>query len=137
MCGEKIMARGLRPCRPQSPPRVWGKDQLILVLLACTLITPTCVGKRSHSLPYASGSSNHPHVCGEKMRGMCMRGTPMGSPPRVWGKDKQISRILHLIRITPTCVGKRILGYDRLRGVQDHPHVCGEKFNPPKTLFTN
>ena len=51
----------------------------------------------------------------------------MGSPPRVWGKDKQISRILHLIRITPTCVGKRILGYDRLRGVQDHPHVCGEK----------
>ena len=51
-----------------------------------------------------------------------------GSPPRVWGKGKKIFLFVLAFRITPTCVGKRIVFRKALHILKDHPHVCGEKF---------
>lgn len=51
----------------------------------------------------------------------------LGSSPRVWGKVSIRVLITIILRITPTCVGKRIRSSCRSSRARNPPHVCGEK----------
>ncbi len=46
----------------------------------------------------------------------------------MWGKEDDENIPEPSDRITPTYVGKRILGISGNLTPKDHPHVCGEKF---------
>ena len=49
-----------------------------------------------------------------------------GTPPRVWGKLKQVTIFSVTCRYTPTRVGKTVPGIVRTIEIQVHPHACGE-----------
>ena len=87
VCGEKDKWRELMHCPEGSPPRVRGKGLRFRFHKPCAGITPACAGKSDPEKRRTSGSGDHPRVCGEKHvlpNGLPL---PMGSPPRVRGKD--------------------------------------------------
>jgi len=92
-----------------SPPRVWGNVPLLFHPRHPKRFTPTCVGKRPCPAGEGAGATVHPHVCGET--GSAVGGPVLrsGSPPRVWGNDRQCE-------VNPECCAV-------------HPHVCGETWN--------
>ena len=56
---------------------------------------------------------------------------PIGSPPRVRGKDTHFFALLALNGITPACAGKSPASGPVWRKRGDHPRVCGEKHGAP------
>ena len=68
-------------------------------------------------------------MCGEKLCDYYTTGTPLGSPPRVRGKESY--RVIKSVRyrITPACAGKSLCLFSACAGYRDHPRVCGEKLN--------
>ena len=129
VCGEKLSKPRKRNGGGGSPPRVWGKGYTAFPAQFSPRITPTCVGKRyadfegmadSEDHPHVCGEKffdsfeltlgkDHPHVCGEKYYANYTLVLSLGSPPRVWGKATKILNSSESVRITPTCVGKRML----------------------------
>ena len=90
-------------------------------------ITPTCVGKSLPSVVMKNADEDHPHLRGEKRARPESPGLTQGSPPLAWGKVRLSTRKTGAIRITPTCVGKR-LRWERISFMlKDHPHLRGEK----------
>ena len=71
-------------------------------------------------------------MCGESPDMTLKELYELGSPPHVWGKLEQITIIIRLPGITPTCVGKAKSGLHKLAPDEDHPHMCGE--SPDMTL---
>ena len=66
-------------------------------------------------------------MCGEK-NGVEFRDSfKLGSPPRVRGKDAQLTLLYYPPRITPACAGKSHHICKKVPVNQDHPRVCGEK----------
>ena len=68
-------------------PRVRGKDGFDLLFVAEVGITPACAGKRRNLEIERHCRGDHPRVCGEKRLQAMRYGFPVGSPPRVRGKD--------------------------------------------------
>jgi len=64
---------------------------------------------------------------GEKMTRKTFELFASGSSPHAWGKDPPLQQCYQIIRIIPTCVGKRKAVYLDRRHVTDHPHMRGEK----------
>ncbi len=111
-----------------SPPRVWGKRQLLdlqrslhrftptrvgktyCLVLADDLqplrFTPTRVGKTCRRRRKRPSASVHPHACGENSIFANSAAATSGSPPRVWGKLVPLRAPTRLRRFTPTRVGK-------------------------------
>ena len=70
-----------------SPPRVWGKLELIWRLPLLTRFTPTRVGKTILSASArARWNGSPPRVWGKHSRYVMPEEEVNGSPPRVWGK---------------------------------------------------
>ena len=106
-CGEKAACIGCRRRVLGSPPPMWGKARSANVYPCAIRITPTHVGK---SKVYRAGSGaleDHPHPCGEKCLIQHLTAGALGSPPPMWGKDKNVLTNSEKFRITPTHVGKR------------------------------
>ena len=102
VCGEKLPYHQSAVSALGSPPRVWGKVLPKTAVECPHRITPTCVGKSYHHPASPDPYKDHPHVCGEKNL-------------IIFWKAEQIHfscdfQMLSL-RITPTCVGKRISSY--------------------------
>ncbi len=72
-----------------------------------------------------SGSSVHPHACGEHCEGCCEG----GSSPRLWGTRNQMGTVLQTIRFIPTPVGNTSSDPFHLWLDTVHPHACGEHCN--------
>ena len=66
-------------------------------------------------------------MCGEKLSPAGAARLPLGSPPRVRGKDIGFFGRFYTLRITPACAGKRLVTLHKSRLHKDHPRVCGEK----------
>ena len=66
-------------------------------------------------------------ACGEKWHSIRPVWLPVGSPPRVRGKDATIAFLRKQTRITPACAGKSTRPQESTRSPKDHPRVCGEK----------
>ena len=65
-------------------------------------------------------------MCGENGHLKPCQLTRLGSPPRVRGKQIQISCSRYGYGITPACAGKTRQRLCRLPSGKDHPRVCGE-----------
>ena len=106
--GEKLSNRSMPASTMGSPPLAWGKVTAFWGSVDRNRITPTCVGKRRCSWLIAPATQDHPHLRGEKeSKSDRATGFP-GSPPLAWGKDRYGRPIDVQLRITPTCVGKRL-----------------------------
>ena len=107
MCGEKE-AQGLSDIyEVGSPPRVRGKEEVVVYTEPENGITPACAGKRLCYSCVLESFGDHPRVCGEKSGLMRSNATGTGSPPRVRGKALFYRFALGLLGITPACAGKR------------------------------
>ena len=110
-----------------SSPRVWGKVRIPAAEFSPTRIIPTRVGKRTAKPNQPILAKDHPHACGEKFSGCTVSSVPMGSSPRVWGKDELDLAQWRDSRIIPTRVGKSSTHKSHAFIPRDHPHACGEK----------
>ena len=72
-------------------------------------------------------TSVHPHVCGERLTGLCRSNGHGGSSPRVWGTLLLFRQRRGRQRFIPTCVGNAFLATLPCGGTSVHPHVCGER----------
>ena len=93
-------------------------------------ITPAHAGKRRCWAGCKLLVWDHPRVCGEKVPRLLALHSPLGSPPRMRGKEVGYSPFVLDLRITPAYAGKRTYEADPERWKQDHPCVCGEKSRP-------
>ena len=81
-----------------------------------------------YSRSASSPRQDHPRVCGEKCIFCTLQKLPLGSPPRVRGKEIWIKKAWANDRITPACAGKSGFRSSCCRRPWDHPRVCGEKW---------
>ena len=87
VCGEKQSLERISENMPGSPPRMRGKARASSWPPAASRITPAYAGKRyCYSLSQVV-DWDHPRVCGEKSALALVRQSPVGSPPRMRGKD--------------------------------------------------
>ena len=131
VCGEK-RKHFIDVKRNQgSPPRVRGKEPFAKMSLKPGRITPACAGKSLRPVPTRRKPRDHPRVCGEKSSLFKIAALSTGSPPRVRGKVKEFACKDGSPRITPACAGKRRQAGHQAHDGQDHPRVCGEKYQKP------
>ncbi len=114
-----------------TPPRVWGRVNLMNNPPSFGGDTPTCVGKSIMKRNLITNRGGHPHVCGEETVTLPSSHVPQGTPPRVWGRGRQNKQRSLQARDTPTCVGKRPAKQTAKPTSKGHPHVCGEEKWPP------
>ena len=119
-----------------SPPRMRGKVCADVIVHIQPGITPACAGKSPTCFRSRSNWWDHPRVCGEKHTLSYSQFSPLGSPPRVRGKDLHSSLLRFASRITPACAGKRTKRGCNSYSQRDHPRVCGEKATFPLFLVT-
>ena len=128
VCGEKAIRHIINGMSEGSPPRVRGKAEERKKAPLSSRITPACAGKSPILILSGKAGKDHPRVCGEKVRISCPLYKFKGSPPRVRGKVIHSSQRLVHRRITPACAGKSQLALSDCQQHEDHPRVCGEKF---------
>ena len=101
MVGDEFQA-----CYRGSPPRVWGRLDVLDLVEGGQRFTPTCVGKANRAAISGGSITVHPHVCGEGGGAALIAFGLAGSPPRVWGRRLAGGAGRPRPRFTPTCVGK-------------------------------
>ena len=98
-------------------------------------ITPACAGKSKRSGQLSRRQKDHPRACGEKPTCPGPASGRPGSPPRMRGKAQEILLCSPLSGITPAHAGKSTGTSTGASVSQDHPRVCGEKFEVCDLLF--
>ena len=93
-------------------------------------ITPACAGKSERFWSRKDTLEDHPRVCGEKRLEIISMHLVKGSPPRVRGKAASADVGFRNLGITPACAGKSVCTLDIAGFPEDHPRVCGEKYEP-------
>ena len=126
MCGENTRRHRIIQTRSGSPPRVRGKPETKASHEGIAGITPACAGKTCGHRPRGHLATDHPRVCGENRTLFSDIFRIRGSPPRVRGKQRNLSRLLSQCRITPACAGKTPFALLSPCRLADHPRVCGE-----------
>ena len=106
-CGEKFFGEVCSYSVYGSPPRMRGKGPCWTPLELYTRITPAHAGKSSCRPVRGGVAWDHPRACGEKKTPLPARQSPLGSPPRMRGKDSLFSLPLVVGGITPAHAGKR------------------------------
>ena len=115
----------------RSPPRMRGKVWLHQKPGRVPGITPAYAGKSTGLCEHSRQEQDHPRVCGEKSAASIWAICARGSPPRMRGKDPRFIDDDTAGGITPACAGKRPVSPIWWTPCQDHPRVCGEKFDTP------
>ena len=105
-CGEKGASFLMSKKTLGSPPRVRGKDCLILKVLAPSGITPARAGKSNVQPEIIINLRDHPRACGEKTKARTCANHAEGSPPRVRGKVLPRTQNVRHAGITPARAGK-------------------------------
>ena len=112
-----------------ASPRMRGKAKNRCRSCPLTRITPAYAGKSLALASLMLCHRDHPRVCGEKNACWGVPQTPLGSPPRMRGKEA-CQRPRHRPGgITPAYAGKSTTAGRGRMPFRDHPRVCGEKFN--------
>ena len=107
VCGEKRSGKWPRHRWQGSPPRMRGKELLVVPPAGNFGITPAYAGKSSLQTCGKPRNGDHPRVCGEKSSSPGMSSTRGGSPPRMRGKDDAATDRIIAAGITPAYAGKR------------------------------
>ena len=129
VCGEKILEKLDEIYHAGSPPRMRGKVYGCLCLLFSIGITPAYAGKSQVGQACRVLCEDHPRVCGEKGKKLLDSHVPLGSPPRMRGKDANVALLNPAMGITPAYAGKSIRKAAKAANQRDHPRVCGEKMH--------
>ena len=108
LCGEKIAAAVLNATVTGSPPPMRGKAAIPRLDRCFFRITP--------------------RLCGEKAATTSWGCKVRGSPPPMRGKVDPLDVFDFQTGITPAYAGKRKICYTESTGKQDHPRLCGEKY---------
>ena len=109
-----------------SPPRGWGKQNLLFPHNTPLRFTPTRVGKTRSCLLGRDVDAVHPHAGGENAFLRAYKSIIFGSPPRGWGKLHRRPGLHSHRRFTPTRVGKTIEYGGQIYEYAVHPHAGGE-----------
>ena len=88
-CGEKRYAHVTTFCNPGSPPRMRGKELLLVFRHGVGGITPAHAGKSGICTGCLHAAPDHPRACGEKPGRKGVIRPVQGSPPRMRGKDQE------------------------------------------------
>ena len=92
-CGDDVTLSSLTVGNYGSPPRVWGRQSHDIATVSACRFTPTRVGTTCPGTCGVSLPTVHPHACGDDKRDSTRRAARSGSPPRVWGRPWDSSRI--------------------------------------------
>ena len=74
-----------------------------------------------------TSDKDHPHACGDKLRGCEVFKILVGSSPCVWGQVLLNCGKELIKRIIPMRVGTSNQGTVFAPSLKDHPHACGDK----------
>ena len=106
-----------------------GKVAADLVTVYFDRITPAYAGKSRKAACFLPLPWDHPRLCGEKKKCSVETMHLKGSPPPMRGKGSTLGAARERRRITPAYAGKSTWKYMPFVTLQDHPRLCGEKFN--------
>ena len=110
----------------ETPPRTWGRLEVLVVLYDRIRNTPTHVGKTCHRGRIRAGVRKHPHARGEDRLSMAVSVAVRETPPRTWGRLDYNEGEYIDSRNTPTHVGKTEAARLAPRMILKHPHARGE-----------
>ena len=85
-----------------------GKVPLFGSSFHTSRITPAYAGKSYKDNPYYIYHEDHPRLCGEKYRAVCLSCRRQGSPPPMRGKARFTALTVTCLRITPAYAGKSV-----------------------------
>ena len=111
---------------PETPPRTWGRRPRHEQLPCLLRNTPTHVGKTPEPLQSRPRPWKHPHARGEDYGFISSSSRISETPPRTWGRPKQLAKMGLIQRNTPTHVGKTGRILRTASGIRKHPHARGE-----------
>ena len=98
---------------------------------------PTCVGNALLNSSSWYIFTVHPHVCGERGTDIKYDRIIIGSSPRVWGTQEDVTNAIRDYRFIPTCVGNATTVSMHHSTVPVHPHVCGERSQFHCVIYQN
>ena len=117
---------------------MWGQALYILYASIYLRIIPTRVGTRWIAVINQAVNEDHPHACGDKLRGYEVFKILVGSSPRVWGQAQVLGKNQCAARIIPTRVGTscaRLTHSQHLAG--SSPRVWGQDWLANATNYDN
>ena len=85
-CGEDFARCCCLWCIWETPPRMWGRLELVDPLGLGIGNTPTHVGKTWWIITPKQLYKKYPHACGEDCNLKSLRYWPIETPPRMWGR---------------------------------------------------
>ncbi len=88
-----------------SPPRAWGQQSMVSIIIPFFRFTPTGVGTTPPRIRLHDRKPVHPHGRGDNVRIVCTPCRHPGSPPRAWGQRSAGVSGSTDDRFTPTGVG--------------------------------
>ena len=135
--GEDYSQLEHRAERTETPPRAWGRLNLLAQCGGSLRNTPTCVGKTATAQIHCVAVQKHPHVRGEDAAMAGVGGQKTETPPRAWGRPKWEDKNGVEIGNTPTCVGKTMTWCTPTSSRRKHPHVRGEDLHRRLYGFDN
>ena len=110
----------------ETPPRAWGRLNVIQILPIILRNTPTGVGKTHIVKINATLAKKHPHGRGEDACVVLVDVTVLETPPRAWGRQPLAQGGVASVRNTPTGVGKTRCRMLPQEYTWKHPHGRGE-----------
>ena len=88
--GEDRKTLSTWPIDRETPPRAWGRPVHVSLYRISLRNTPTGVGKTIHDASIKRGPEKHPHGRGEDPRGFVVLRRASETPPRAWGRQREI-----------------------------------------------
>ena len=98
-------------------------------------ITPAYAGSTCKVRLSGSVRWDHPRVCGEHVSMTERMRLSSGSPPRMRGAQCHWWKNDYGRGITPAYAGSTMTVYETADSMKDHPRVCGEHPQAPKSSF--
>ena len=120
-CTSSTVSRG-------SPPHVRGPLAISCIPPLWEGITPACAGTTISLALWTGFLRDHPRMCGDHQEIGEIKPFFPGSPPHVRGPLILSMAVGNHPGITPLHVrGTTYEGAGHLRGVRDHPRMCGDQ----------
>ena len=117
-------------------PAYAGKSRLATPPTAASRGSPPPMrGKVQDDLCRDQCTEDHPRLCGEKVQACEISKVMKGSPPPMRGKVSSLVMFQPFRRITPAYAGKSVVQNFFIPFRQDHPRLCGEKWNVVNVFF--
>ena len=124
-CGANKFPFGVRPSLCGSSPRVRGKLTITLQHLQANRIIPASAGQTVQGVSRIGADKDHPRECGANSRINVMVRLPVGSSPRVRGKQVKGVLRAQFGRIIPASAGQTASRSCCRGSAGDHPRECG------------